>query len=112
MVCLQALPAVAWQCAPTWRINWLALVLVLTFYGCHLLWLAVGWAAQEIIQKRGFLDDFRLGCELAVSATFEAVRTIVRKIFIIPEGKPHKAQASVAHTQVLARRSVTCHDGV
>ena len=43
-----------------------------------------GWAADESTKRRGFLEDIRLGCELGVSAVFDAVRYIVRRILALP----------------------------
>ncbi len=51
---------------------------------CH----AVGWTTQTI-RRRGFVEDTRLWLELVVSAVFDGVRTILRKIlFIGPRPKP------------------------
>lgn len=55
----------------------------------HAAWLHVGtmftgWAVQEKA-KRGFLEDFRIGLELATTAVFDAVRWLVRKALFMPE---------------------------
>lgn len=44
----------------------------------------VGWAVQEKA-KRGFLEDFRIGLELATTAVFDAVRWLIRKALFMPE---------------------------
>ncbi|KAL0056175.1 hypothetical protein WJX82_008465 [Trebouxia sp. C0006] len=43
-----------------------------------------GWAVQEKA-KRGFLEDLRIGAELATTAVFDAVRGLVRKVLFMPE---------------------------
>ncbi|KAL3139966.1 hypothetical protein ABBQ38_004253 [Trebouxia sp. C0009 RCD-2024] len=42
-----------------------------------------GWAVQEET-KRGFLEDWRIGLELAITSVFEAVRWTVRKVLFMP----------------------------
>ncbi len=46
--------------------------------------ICVGWAVQEKA-KRGFLEDLRIGAELATTAVFDAVRWLVRKALFMPE---------------------------
>lgn len=43
----------------------------------------VGWAVQERT-KRGFMEDWRIGAELAITSVFEAVRWTVRKGLFMP----------------------------
>jgi hypothetical protein len=45
---------------------------------------STGWAVQEKA-KRGFLEDLRIGAELATTAVFDAVRGLVRKVLFMPE---------------------------
>lgn len=35
--------------------------------------------------KRGFLEDWRIGVELAITSVFDAVRWVVRKVLFMPE---------------------------
>ena len=48
---------------------------------CH-----VGWAVQEK-PKRGFLEEIRIGAELAVTAVFDAIRWVVTKTLISKKPK-------------------------
>ena len=43
-----------------------------------------GWAVQERA-KRGFLEDLRIGAELATTVVFDAVRGLIRKVLFMPE---------------------------
>ena len=43
-----------------------------------------GWAVDEKAKRRGFMEDIRVGCELAVTSVFEAVRVIVRRVLALP----------------------------
>jgi len=45
---------------------------------------STGWAVQEKA-KRGFLEDLRIGAELATTAVFDAVRGLIRKVLFMPE---------------------------
>ena len=65
-----------------------------------------GWAVQEKA-KRGFLEDFRIGLELATTAVFDAVRWLVRKGLFMPEkqtftplGMEKRFQTGVASHEV------------
>lgn len=35
--------------------------------------------------KRGFVEDLRIGAELATTAVFDAVRVLVRKVLFMPD---------------------------
>lgn len=39
---------------------------------------------DEKAKRRGFMEDIRVGCELAVTSVFEAVRVIVRRVLALP----------------------------
>ena len=51
---------------------------------------APGYGITEVVQRRGLLEDTRLGLELAVTAVFEALRTAIRAALFLPrlQGAP------------------------
>ncbi|KAK9810060.1 hypothetical protein WJX72_004140 [[Myrmecia] bisecta] len=50
-----------------------------------------GWAVSEGAQQRGVMEDVRLGCELAVTAGFDSIRWLIRKLLLMPQGQqPHR----------------------
>ncbi|KAK9810435.1 hypothetical protein WJX72_010667 [[Myrmecia] bisecta] len=44
-----------------------------------------GWAVSEGAQKRGLVEDVRLACELAVTAGFDSIRWLIRKLLLMPQ---------------------------
>ncbi len=62
--------------------------------GTAALWCA-GYGIAEALQRRGLLEDTRLGLELAVTAVFEAMRTAVRTALFLP-----KQQAAATASEV------------
>ena len=43
-----------------------------------------GWPATDGFKKRGFLEDFRLGYELAITWGFDCLRWVTRKLCGMP----------------------------
>lgn len=44
-----------------------------------------GWAVSEGGRRRGFAEELRLNCELAVTAVFDTVRWLVRRTLRVPQ---------------------------
>ncbi|GAB4815151.1 hypothetical protein N2152v2_002197 [Parachlorella kessleri] len=60
-----------------------------------------GYGITEVVQRRGLLEDTRLGLELAVTAVFEALRTAIRAALFLPrqQGAPLTEEGWVARRQ-------------
>lgn len=55
-----------------------------TAFRCGHVHARAGWAVDEKAKRRGFMEDIRVGCELAVTSVFEAVRVVVRRVLALP----------------------------
>lgn len=64
-----------------------------------------GYGISEAVQRRGLLEDTRLGLELAVTSAFDALRAAVRALLLLPP-----PQSAVAH-EVRAAQAI-CLEGV
>ena len=58
-----------------------------------------GYGIAESLNRRGLLEDTRLGMELAVTAVFEAVRTAIRALLLLPR-LPQQAPAAALSSEV------------
>lgn len=55
-----------------------------------------GYGIAEGLPRRGLLEDARLGLELAVTVVFEAARTAIRALLLLPQ------RQAAASSQVIA----------
>lgn len=59
-------------------------------YHCTADWNS-GWAVSEGGRRRGFAEDMRLNCELAVTAVFDTVRWLMRRTLRVPQERESPA---------------------
>ncbi|KAK9840957.1 hypothetical protein WJX81_002471 [Elliptochloris bilobata] len=58
-----------------------------------------GWPATDGFKKRGFLEDFRLGCELAITWAFDCLRWVTRKLCGMPAPPSSPLQPPPRHAR-------------
>ena len=59
-----------------------------------------GWAVSEQTKKRGLLEDIRLNCEVIVTASFDNMRWLVRRVLLMPQpGSRSRSQARKAASE-------------